>query len=55
MNGKIDSELLLDQALAAVRIWRNSLETGSENQDVIYQRNDLIYQLLDIEQKLEQV
>lgn len=48
-----DNELLLDQALASLRVWRNSLETGSENRDVIYKRNDLIYKLLDLEQKLE--
>ncbi|MHA3059513.1 hypothetical protein ACX1N5_00800 [Acinetobacter sp. ANC 4636] len=46
-------DLILDQALASVRIWRNSLETGSENRDVVYKRNDLIYKLMDLEQKLQ--
>ncbi|MEH1712475.1 hypothetical protein V7G70_17750 [Acinetobacter pittii] len=48
-----DAELNLDMALSALRIWRNSLETGSENRDVIYKRNDLIYKLMDLEQRLE--
>lgn len=47
-----DKDLLLDQALASVRIWRQSLESGNVDQDVIYNSNDLIYKLLDIEQKL---
>ncbi|MGR2827340.1 hypothetical protein FY048_17820 [Acinetobacter sp. 1124_18A] len=48
-----DAELNLDMALSAVRIWRNSLEVGSENRDVIYKRNDLIYKLMDLEQRLQ--
>lgn len=50
-----DAELSLDMALSSVRVWRNSLETGSENRDVIYKRNDLIYKLMDLEQKLDLV
>lgn len=48
-----DAELNLDMALSALRVWRNSLETGSENRDVIYKRNDLIYKLMDLEQRLQ--
>ncbi len=48
-----DAELNLDMALSALRIWRNSLETGSENRDVIYKRNDLIYKLMDLEHRLQ--
>lgn len=48
-----DAELNLDMALSAVRIWRNSLEVGSENRDVIYKSNDLIYKLMDLEQRLQ--
>ena len=47
-----DAELNLDMALSSLRVWRNSLETGSDKRDVIYQRNDLIYKLMDLEQKL---
>ena len=50
-----DAELSLDMALAAVRVWRNSLEIGSDNRDVTYQRNDLIYKLMDLEEKLNTV
>ena len=50
-----DAELSLDMALSALRVWRNSLETGSENREVIYQTNDLVYKLMDIEQKLRHV
>lgn len=50
-----DAELNLDMALASIRVWRNSLETGSENRDVIYKRNDLIYKLMDLEDKLNLV
>ncbi|MGG6516645.1 UNVERIFIED_CONTAM: hypothetical protein KWF83_09595 [Acinetobacter baumannii] len=48
-----DAELNLDMALSTLRIWRNSLETGSENRDVIYKRNDLIYKLMDLEHRLQ--
>lgn len=47
-----NAELCLDMVLSSLRIWRNSLETGSENRDVIYKRNDLIYQLMHLEDKL---
>ncbi|MDM1022094.1 hypothetical protein QSV37_17620 [Acinetobacter sp. VNK23] len=55
MNGKIDVDLLLDQVLANIRIWRASLETSTGNPQVTYDSNDLIYKLLDIEQKLDQI
>ena len=42
-----DAELNLDMALSSIRIWRNSLEIGSENKDVIYKQNDLVYKLMD--------
>lgn len=47
-----DAELCLDMVLSSLRVWRNSLETGSDNRDVIYKRNDLIYQLMHLEDKL---
>lgn len=50
-----DAELSLDMALSALRVWRNSLETGSENREVIYKKNDLIYKLMDLEDKLNTV
>ena len=50
-----DAELNLDQVLSSIRIWRKSLEIGSENPDVIYKQNDLIYKLMDLEQKLDLV
>lgn len=50
-----DSTLQLDQVLAAIRIWRASLETATSNPQVTYNNNDLVYKLLDLEQKLEQV
>lgn len=48
-----DAELNLDMALSSIRIWRNSLEIGSENKDVIYKQNDLVYKLMDIEERLK--
>lgn len=48
-----DAEINLDMALSTIRIWRNSLEVGSENRDVIYKRNDLIYKLMDLEHRLQ--
>ncbi|MCZ3210696.1 hypothetical protein NYZ42_16920 [Acinetobacter baumannii] len=48
-----DAELNLDMVLSALRVWRNSLETGSDNRDVIYKRNDLIYKLMDLEHRLQ--
>ena len=50
-----DAELNLDMALSSIRIWRNSLEIGSENKDVIYKQNDLVYKLMDIEERLKMV
>ena len=48
-----DAELNLDMALSSIRIWRKSLEIGSDNRDIIYTQNDLIYKLMDLEHKLE--
>lgn len=48
-----DAELNLDMVLSSLRIWRTSLEVGSENRDVIYKRNDLIYKLIDLEHRLQ--
>lgn len=48
-----DAELNLDMALSSIRIWRNSLEIGSENKDVVYKQNDLVYKLMDIEERLK--
>ena len=48
-----DAELNLDMALSSIRIWRKSLEIGSDNRDIIYKQNDLIYKLIDLEHKLE--
>ena len=50
-----NAELNLDMALSSIRIWRNSLEIGSENKDVIYKQNDLVYKLMDIEERLKMV
>ena len=47
-----DAELCLEMVMGSIRVWRNSLETGSDNRDVIYKRNDLIYKLMDLEDKL---
>lgn len=52
-NSHNDAELCIDMVMADIRIWRNSLEIGSENRDVIYKKNDLIYKLMNLEQKLE--
>ena len=46
-------DLILDQALASVRIWRQSLETSTNDKEVIYNTTDLVYKLMDLEQKLQ--
>lgn len=51
----IDKELLLDQSLSTLRIWRQSLEAAGNDKEVIYLNNDLINKLMDLEQKLELV
>lgn len=48
-----DASQHLDSTLGALRIWRNSLQTGLDNPDVIYKTNDLVYLLQDLELKLE--
>lgn len=48
-----DAELNLDMALSALRIWRNSLEASVGEKQVIYNNNDLIYKLMDLEQRLQ--
>ena len=48
-----DAELNLDMALSSIRIWRKSLEIGSDNRDIIYTQNDLIYKLMDLEERLK--
>lgn len=50
-----DNELILDQALASIRIWRQSLEVAHTDKDITYRTNDLIYKLLDIEEKLQKI
>ncbi|MDM1022053.1 hypothetical protein QSV37_17415 [Acinetobacter sp. VNK23] len=50
-----DAELNMDQALAYIKIWRQSLETNTHNPQTTYQANDLVYALLDIELKLSKV
>lgn len=50
-----DAELSLDMALGSIRIWKKSLEASVTNTEVTYQTADLIYKLIDIEQKLESV
>ena len=54
MNNQ-DNDFVLDQALAALRVWRNSLEAIGNDKLVTYNNNDLIYKLLDLENKLETV
>ena len=51
----LDKELLLDQALSNLRIWRQSLEAAGNDKDVTYSNNDLIYKLMELEHKLELV
>ena len=48
-----DASLNIDSSLAALRVWRKSLEASVGDKDVIYNNNDLIYLLQDLEQKLE--
>ena len=50
-----DNDFLLDQALATLRIWRNSLEAVGNDTQVTYNNNDLIYKIIDLEDKLEKV
>ena len=50
-----DNDFLLDQALATLRIWRQSLEAIGNDKLVTYNNNDLIYKLMDLEDKLEKV
>jgi hypothetical protein len=49
----LDKELLLDQTLSSLRIWRQSLEAAGNDKDVTYSNNDLIYKLMDLEHKLQ--
>ena len=49
----LDKELLLDQTLSNLRVWRQSLEAAGNDKDVTYSNNDLIYKLMDLEHKLE--
>ena len=51
----LDKELLLDQTLSNLRIWRQSLEAAGNDKDVTYSNNDLIYKLMELEHKLELV
>lgn len=48
-----DAEMNLDMALSTLRIWRNSLEASVGDKQVIYNNNDLIYKLMDLEQRLQ--
>lgn len=50
-----DAELCMDQVLASIRIWRQSLESNRDNPMLEYQANDVLYALLDMESKLERV
>ena len=50
-----DAELCLDMVMGSIRVWRNSLEASAGDKDVIYNNQDLIYKLLDIEEKLKVV
>lgn len=50
-----DAELNLDMALSSLRVWRNALEAAGNDRDVICKNNDLIYKLMDIEQRLDVV
>lgn len=52
-NSHNDAELCLDMVMADIRIWRNSLEASNGEKDVIYNNNNLIYKLMDLEQKLK--
>lgn len=47
-----DASLNIDSSLGTLRVWRKSLEASTGNKDVIYNNNDLIYLLQDLEQKL---
>lgn len=48
-----DAELNLDMALSTLRVWRNSLEASVGDKQVVYNNNDLIYKLMDLEQRLQ--
>ncbi|WP_038343023.1 hypothetical protein [Acinetobacter sp. A47] len=50
-----DASQYLDSTLGALRIWRNSLQTGLDNPDVTFKVNDLVHFLQDLELKLEKV
>lgn len=50
-----DAEYQLDQTIGYLRIWRSSLETNTTNPQTVYQANDLVYVLSDLEQKLVKV
>ena len=50
-----DVELLLDSTLSTLRVWRQSLEATIDNPQVTYSANDLVYTLMDIEQKIQKV
>lgn len=49
------AELLLDCSLSNIKVWRKTLEASPNDTDVTYQSNDLIYKLLDLELKLQQL
>lgn len=51
----LDKELLIDQTLSDLRIWRQSLEAAGNDKDVTYSNNDLIYKLMALEFNLAQV
>ncbi|WP_332604176.1 hypothetical protein [Acinetobacter sp. ESBL14] len=50
-----DASLNIDSSLGALRVWRKSLEASTGDKDVIYNNNDLIFLLQDLEHKLEKV
>ncbi|MDH2017877.1 hypothetical protein N5J44_00090 [Acinetobacter ursingii] len=55
LNNTNDIEQNLDMALSSIRVWRNSLEAAGNDKQVTYCNNDLIYQLMDLELKLQTV
>ncbi|EPH33265.1 hypothetical protein L293_0864 [Acinetobacter gyllenbergii CIP 110306 = MTCC 11365] len=50
-----DATLCIDSSLGALRVWRKSLEASTGDKDVIYNNNDLIFLIQDLEHKLEKV
>lgn len=50
-----EAELLLDCSISTLRIWRQSLEAAPGNREVTYLSTDLVYKLMDLEHKLQQV